>query len=50
MKFCNFEVKPGHGGAERSVTKSGYPLCDKSHVVLTLRVGRIRHQTVRGEL
>ena len=28
MKLCGFEVQPGHGGAERSATKSGNPLCD----------------------
>ena len=50
MKLCGFDVQPGHGGAERSVTKSGNPLCDKSHVELTLRVGLARHETVSDEL
>jgi len=50
MKSCNFDVQPGHGGAKRSVTKSGNPLCDKSHVELTLRAGLARHQTVSVEL
>ena len=50
MKLCGFEVQPGHGGAERSATKSGNPLCDKSHVELTWREGHARHQTVSVEL
>ncbi len=45
MKLCGFDVQPGHGGAQRSATKSGNPLCDKSHVELTLREGLAQHQS-----
>ena len=50
MKLCGFDVLPGHGGAQRLVTKSGNPLCDKSHVELSLRDGLAQHQTERVKL
>jgi hypothetical protein len=45
MKLCGFDVLPRHGGAQRSVTKSGNPLCDQSHVELSLREGLAQHLT-----
>jgi len=48
MNLCGFDVQAEHGGAQRKVTKSGNPLCDKSHVELALRDGHARHQTVSG--
>lgn len=50
MNLCGFEVQPRHGGAQRAVTKSGNPLCDKSHVELTLREGFAQHLTEAVEL
>jgi len=49
MKLCGFDAQPGHGGAKRAVTKSGNPLCDKSHVELTLREELARHLIVSVE-
>ena len=50
MKLCGFDVQPEHGGAQRMVTKSGNPLCDKSHVELTLRVRLARHRAGNNQI
>jgi|GEM_PF-6378199 hypothetical protein len=50
MKLCGFDVLSGHDGAQRLVTKSGNPLCDKSHVELSLRDGLAQHLTESVEL